>query len=122
MSTARELTEASDKKWKEHHRAQVLSMLDDLELGDIEDNWQTINATDRHGNIAKVVIHFEDDTETDPPYVPGVELARRIVAMPKMIAALQSIASADPGETHIYALMVLARDVLAEAGLPLKQR
>lgn len=63
------------------------NILDDLHLGVIDGNWRDIDAEDHHG-IAKVVIGLEGD---DDYYAPGVELARRIVALPGMIGALRKI-------------------------------
>jgi hypothetical protein len=85
-------------------------ILDDLKLGERDGDFQAID-TGIHQDIARVVVHMDDDEED---YAPGVELARRIVALPKLIEALQCIRDAleDDNDAHYW-----AADALREAGL-----
>ncbi|MFW6855308.1 hypothetical protein ACODYM_28875 [Burkholderia gladioli] len=90
------------------------SMLSQLRIGVREGDFQNIDAG-LHSDIVMVVVRLED---ADTDYEPGVELVKRIVALPKLIAALQTIQSAVAESTaSIYDFGTLARDALKEAGI-----
>jgi hypothetical protein len=82
------------------------AILDKLELGERDGNMQDIDA-DHHGAAATVVVRIEG-YEND--YEPGVELAKRIVAIPAFLKALRAIR--DDTNSSIYDLRTLARDAL----------
>ncbi|KVH64438.1 hypothetical protein WS89_03920 [Burkholderia sp. MSMB1072] len=89
-------------------------MLDRLQLGDRVEDYQEIDAGN-HGAIAEVVVRMKDEKED---YAPGIELAKRIVALPKLIGALQRIGDAfEEGSASIYDAMTIAREALAAAGI-----
>ncbi|CAG9229353.1 hypothetical protein [Burkholderia vietnamiensis] len=93
---------------------QKMNPLDTLTLGDRDGNWQEIDTAD-HGGIAKVVVGIQDDGD---PCEDGIELAKRIVALPKLIGALQSISTAlEEGSDSIFDAMTTAREALDAAGI-----
>ena len=88
-------------------------MLDDLSLGGMEDPcWLDIDAgftkpdcERQHGAIARVVVRMDGGAA---PYGPGVELAKRIILIPDMIAALKGVMDAE----SIYDAKTAAKTVL----------
>lgn len=91
-----------------------INPLDMLKLGDRDGNWQDIDTAD-HSGIAKVVVSLQDDND---PCEDGVELAKRIVALPKLIGALQRISTAfEEGNASIFDAMTTAREALDAAGI-----
>lgn len=85
--------------------------LDSLKLDEIEGNWREIDAL-HHAGIAKVVVSLQDDNDE---YMPGAELARRIVALPELIAAFRDISNC--ADMSIYDVVTRARTVLKDAGI-----
>lgn len=95
-------------------KKQNINPLDSLKLGDRNGNWQDIDTAD-HGGIAKVVVGLQEDSD---PCEDGIELAKRIVALPKLIGALQSISNAfEEGSASIFDAMTTAREALTAAGI-----
>ncbi|MGN8188578.1 hypothetical protein ACTJLD_21580 [Burkholderia sp. 22088] len=94
-------------------KKQKTNPLDTLVLGDRVGNIQHIDTCD-HGSIAEVVVAFGDGD----PCEEGIELAKRIVALPKLIGALQSIGDAfEEGSASIFNAMTAAREALDAAGI-----
>jgi hypothetical protein len=89
-------------------------MLHELSLGECDGGMQDIDANN-HAGIAQVVVQL-DGMQHD--YKPGVELANRIVALPKLIKALQDIgAAASQASMSIYDMGTTARAALEAAGI-----
>lgn len=84
------------------------NITDDLKLGDRDGNFQAID-TDFHQDIARVVVHLDDD---DHDYEPGIKLAHCIVALPGLIKALRDIRDNAAGDASLRAAYALR-----EAGL-----
>ncbi|RQT26127.1 hypothetical protein [Burkholderia contaminans] len=99
----------------DNYRRQLeLKKLDRRALGGRQDFVQEIDAG-THSDIARVVVRIKGDKED---YAPGIELAKRIVALPKLIGALRSISDAlEEGSASIFDAMTAAREALTAAGI-----
>lgn len=85
--------------------------LHELSLGERERGYQEIDASN-HGGIAQVVVRLEG-YESD--YQPGLDLANRIVALPKLIKVLQDIGGR--ADMSVYDMATAARGALEAAGI-----